>query len=139
MRQWGMGTGWVGGGVIPGPTDQLLEERYPDSEAGPVASCREAEWVVGVARTPGDHPAGPVGTTRGPSLSPPRECRLWANKARFKVLLLELSQNRGVSPEYVEKACRSPYFQNTVQKSALDFLGFPYFPAFSHKELIGLF
>ena len=31
----GMGTGWVAGWAIPVPTDLLLGERYPDSEAGP--------------------------------------------------------------------------------------------------------
>ena len=49
---WGMGTGWVWEGLYRVPT-QLLEERYPDSEAGPVRACRALEWVVWVARTPG--------------------------------------------------------------------------------------
>ena len=47
---WGMGLGLVGGGVYPVPS-QLLEERYPDSGAGPGRACRALEWVVWVART----------------------------------------------------------------------------------------
>ena len=44
-----------------------------------------------------------------------------------------------MSPENVNKAYHSPYFQNGSQKSALEFLRFPFLVAFSHKELIGLF
>ena len=85
-------------------------------------------------------PSGPGRSTLWPSLSPgPSECRLWANRARIDYILLKVSQNRIVSPEFVEKACHSPYSQNGSGKSALDFLGFPYSTAFSHKELMGHF
>ena len=60
-------------------------------------------------------------------------------KARFQVILLKVSQNPKVSPKYVEKACHSPCVQNGLQMSPLDFLGFSISPAFSHKELMGLF
>ena len=58
---------------------------------------------------------------------------------RNRVPTRNVSQNRGVSPESVEKACHAPCFQNAVQKSALDFLGIPFLRAFSHKELMGYF
>ena len=44
-----------------------------------------------------------------------------------------------MSPKSIQKACHSPYFQNGLQKSPLGILGFPFLPAFSHKELIGHF
>ena len=44
-----------------------------------------------------------------------------------------------MSPKYVKKAYVSPCFQNGLQKSPLDFLGFPVFTAFSHKELMAIF
>ena len=47
----GMGTRVGTGGAIPGTT-QLLEGGSITSEAGPVASCREAEWVGYGAGTP---------------------------------------------------------------------------------------
>ena len=82
------------------------------------------------------HPGKP-----GPGQSPCRGLP-WTSpskRARFHVISQKLSQNREVSAKYVEKACHSPYIQNGSQKSALDFLRFPLFPAFSHKELMGLF
>ena len=146
-------TGWVAGWAIPvhhPPTSQpaLLEE---DPRSRQRSGPRKAQGPgVGGLRGPdvpvfggGDGswrpPFGP-GRSPGPSLSPgPLKCRLWANKARFDDISWKLSQNRGVSPKYVEKASRSPYFQNEVQKSPLGFLGFPFPLAFSHKELMGLF
>ena len=59
--------------------------------------------------------------------------------ARFDVISQKLSQNRVVSAEYVEKACHSPCFQNRVKKSPLEILRFPFWDAFSHKELMGHF
>ena len=44
-----------------------------------------------------------------------------------------------MSTKYDEKACHSPYFQNTVQKSPLEILRFPFPVAFSRKELMGHF
>ena len=40
-----MGTRWVGGGVYRVPS-HVPARRSQDSEAGPVSSCRELEWVV---------------------------------------------------------------------------------------------
>ena len=37
-----------------------------------------------------------------------------------------------------DKAWHTPYFTFRVVKSALEFLGFPYIEAFSHKELMVL-
>ena len=59
--------------------------------------------------------------------------------ARFDLILLKLRQNGVVSPEYVEKACHSPCFQNGRVKSPLEILRFPFSRAFSHKELMGHF
>ena len=58
---------------------------------------------------------------------------------RNRVLAPNVKQNAGVSPKSVDKACHSPCFQNELQKSPLDFLGIPFLPAFSHKELMGHF
>ena len=137
---WVLGAGRVGTRVgYTGTPSQLLEERYPDQRSGPVASCREAEWWVWVARTPGAHPCGALSAHPWTSLAPPRECRLWANKARFELYFSKVSQNEQVSPEKCHEACHSPYFQNGPVKSPLQILRFPFWPAFSHKELIGLF
>ena len=63
----------------------------------------------------------------------------WLIGARFDLISVKFSQNDEVSPKSVEKASVSPYFQNGLQISPLDFLGFPFSPAFSCKELMGLF
>ena len=59
--------------------------------------------------------------------------------ARIDLIFYKVSQNREVSPVFIEKACHSPHFQNGVQKSPLEILRIPFRPAFSHKELMGLF
>ena len=59
--------------------------------------------------------------------------------ARFHHLFSKVSQNDEVSLKSVNKACHAPYLQNGLQKSPLEILRFPYFVAFSHKELMGLF
>ena len=139
----GMGAGWVYGRAIPGSTQPPRTYPLsgdPDSEAGP-GSPKGLEWVVRVAapqyvRTP---PFGP-GRPGQASLGAPRaDARSWPIKARFDLIFLEVSQNRGVSPKYPEKACHSPYSQNALGKSALGILGFPFSLAFSDKELMGLF
>ena len=63
----------------------------------------------------------------------------WPIRARFRSILLKVSQNGQVSPKITEKACHSPCFQNAVGKSTLEILRFRVFPAFSHKELMGHF
>ena len=93
---------------------------------------------------PGSRPthSSPVGF-RGPlrwsGPLPRANAASWPILARFDLILLNYSQNARVSPKYVNKACHSPYLQNGLQKSALQILRFPYFVAFSHKELMGLF
>ena len=84
-----------------------------------------------------DHPCGARSVAQAPSLSWTLKCRLWANKARFHLIFYKVSQNGGVSPVYVEKACHSPCFQNGCQSSPLGILRFPFRLAFSHKELMG--
>ena len=71
--------------------------------------------------------------------SPRANAVSWPITARIDYILLKLSQNREVSPKYDEKAYHSPYFQNGPQKSPLGILRFPFLPAFSCKELMGLF
>ena len=129
-----------GGGVYRVPSHAARGgSRY--SEAGPVGSCREPEWVVSGCSAP----VRPVTTPAGPgrpegSLSPPRaNAASGPIRARFSVISSKVSQNRIVSPKMWYKACHSPYFQNGCQKSALGFLRFPFLPAFSPKELMGLF
>ena len=92
----------------------------------------------GMGTAPGP-PCGPGRSPRCPPCPGPSYCRLLANKARFHDISWKLSENRGVSPKSVHKACHSPCSQNASVKSPLGFLGFPYSAAFSHKELMGHF
>ena len=116
-------------GVIPG-TQPAARGEVQDSEAGPVGPCRGPEWVVmGLGRTDAagrllDHPPGPVRSLWDPPCPGPSECRLLAIGARIDLILLKVSQNRQVSPEYPEKACHSPYIQKRLQKSPLEILRF---------------
>ena len=88
---------------------------------------------------PGTTPAGPVGSQDPPCTGTSQIAASWPIRARFHLIFYKVSQKAGVSPKYVEKACHSPCLQNGSQKSPLDFLGFPYSAAFSHKELSGHF
>ena len=87
--------------------------------------------------------AHPLPTLRARSAS--QEASLvggWAcglDLARIEVISCKVSQNGGVSPRNVGKACHAPYFQNRLGKSPLEILRFPYLAAFSHKELMGYF
>ena len=87
----------------------------------------------------GTHPCGarsvPCGSLPGTS----QNAASGPIKARFHDIFSKVSQNRVVSPKYIEKASHTPYFQNGLQKSALEILGFPISLAFSHKELMGHF
>ena len=109
-----MGTGWVGGGVYPVPS-QLLGEGPRTAKRAPEAP-QVLEWVVLGAGRPGSNQCSAAGRAPGttlrarsgtlqvPSLSQdPSECRLWAYRARFKDILLKVSQNGRVSPENLEK------------------------------------
>ena len=141
MGPWcGLGgyTGWV----LPRPTHPATRlraaRRTPGapSEAGPGRPCRGLKWVgCGVRGLQGVRRLGtaPETTLRARSVPPwgppclrTLGCRLRANTARFRSIFSKVSQNDEVSPKSVEKACRSPYFQNEAQKSPLEILGFPF-------------
>ena len=85
-------------------------------------------------------PFGPGRCTRAPPWYwDPLNAASWPIRARLTSILLNVSQNDEVSLKSVQKASHSPYSQNGLGKSALGFLRFPYFVAFSHTELMALF
>ena len=134
----GTGEGYTG-------TPSTLESGGQSQRSGPRKGL-QGPGVGGdcLQRPPGQvpTPAGPGRSPAVPSLVParaPRKCRLLANKPRYNLILLKVSQNSEVSTKYVNKACHSPYIQNGSQKSPLEILRFPILTAFSHKELMGLF
>ena len=146
-------TGWVPGRAIPGTgsTTQLprAEPQEPiPSGAGPGSPCQGLEWVG--YGWEGDPFACPS-TGAHPAPGPPTPA-LWAygarfavqdppcgQKARFHDISQKLRQNGQVSTKSVEKACHSPCLPKRVRKSPLEFLRFPFWPAFSPKELMGPF
>ena len=142
--QGGYGTRVGRGRAIPG-THRPRKEGPETAKRAPEAPARGLEWVVSGAGCVSlgvrllDHPAGPVGPPVAPPCPGPLEPRLLANKARIDLFYCKVSQNLRVSPKSSHKASHSPYFQNGLIKSPLDFLRFPVLPAFSHKELMGLF
>ena len=86
---------------------------------------------------PRTHPPGPVGPLQGPPwYGSGLSAASGPIRARIRVILLKVSQNGQVSPKSYEKASHSPYSQNGPRKSPLDFLGIPFWPAFSGKELM---
>ena len=138
---------WVPGGAIPGTTQpaRFARKEVLRQRSGPRRACRaRSGWSEGRVRPSCRNPPlrGPVGPMLGPPwflhLSPGNAAS-WPIKARLRVKLSKVSQNAEVSPKSVEKAYHSPYSQNRLQKSPLDFLRFPILQAFSHKELMGLF
>ena len=105
---------------------------------GPGTRKAEAWYREG----PTGYRPGPGGVVPGCSAHPgpyPSNPASWPIRARLRVLLAKLSQNRIVSPKSVDKAYHSPYFQNGLGMSPLGFLRFPFSLAFSHKELSGHF
>ena len=137
----GYGTGWVPGrgntGVYPAAKDVPVK-RSMDSGAGPGSPSRGLEWVVHAQR-----PSTSAPTLRARSCpcralpgAPRAKAASGPIGARFDLISVELSQNDEVSPKYPEKASHSPYFQNGLRMSPLDFLRFPFSPAFSGKELM---
>ena len=136
---------------IPGeyyPASTLLEEvpstaeRAPEAPVGGWSGWYWGPGVLGYGDGGGDGSCTPLRGTVSPpgaSLAGPSECRLTANRARFEVIFLKVSQNGQVSSKSAQKACHSPYFQKPVGKSALEIPRIPYFVAFSHKELMGHF
>ena len=149
--------GWVYRVGIPGwVTGWVYREGYTGTQpaargglqiqrSGPPEALQGLEWG-GIWR-PDARGALQVRTTpAGPGRSlwalPVRTLRFaasWPIKARFDLISLKVSQNHGVSPKYVKKASHSPYIQNGLGKSPLEFPRFPFMPAFSHKELMAPF
>ena len=146
VRVYGLGRvyGWGSRVGIPGeyyPATQLLEGEVHDSEAGPV---RPTGPGVGGHGARNARPATPPTPLRSGARSAgwlPSPCKAASGpiRARFHVKYTKVSQNAEVSPESVHKACHSPYLQNGLGISPLGFLRFPFWPAFSHKELLTLF
>ena len=113
----------------------------PDSEAGPGSPRGAGVGGLGLRNTPGPPTQPPTLRARSVPAGPP----WWLGglftasgpiRARFDLISQEVSQNGQVSPEKRKKACHSPYIQNGLEISPLDFLRFPFWPAFSHKELL---
>ena len=92
-----------------GPTDHVLEEQA-DSEAGPVGSCREPEWVVGAADVRLLEPTLRARSVTCSALPGSRTLLEQSNgranrqNLRKQSILLKVSQNHRVSPKYHEKA-----------------------------------
>ena len=140
MYPWGMGTGVGVGGVIPGTQPHCSRERSRTAKRAR-RPCRAGVVVLELG-TPGL--AGPPtpcgrGPLRCPATPPRANAASWPIKARFHDIYCKVSQKCIVSPKYHEKACHSPYLQNGLGKSPLEILRFLFWPAFSHKELMGLF
>ena len=148
-------SGWVYGWVY---REGYTGEYYPATARGQPQVQRSGprnppagrvEWVVPGAGTrvlgcsaAGRalyHPSGPVRHPGALPVQDPQNAASGPITARFSLKYCKVSQYRGVSPKYVEKASHAPYFQNGLQKSPLVILGFPFSPAFSPKELLGLF
>ena len=146
MRVHGAVRVGIQGGYTGGvPTDHAARKEGPTQRSGP----RKPPVGAGVGgvgpgcvratqtTTPG--PEGLPGPLRCLGTSPRANAASWPIRARIDLILHKVSQNARVSPKSVEKAYVSPYFQNGLKKSPLEKLGFPFSPAFSHKELMGLF
>ena len=137
---WGM-AGWVQGRVLPvhQPAARGGSRRQ---RSGPRRPCRgRSGWSSGAGRPV--PPFGPGRSTLWPSLhlleQVPHNAVQTASNRQNSVKVHTVSQNRRVSLKYVNKAYVSPCFQNGSQISPLDFLGFPFLVAFSHKELMVAF
>ena len=141
-------TGWVTRVGIPGvPSQHVLEEdpRSRTAKRAPEApSGGWSGWSCGVrtyrGRCRSHPPFGPGRSPLVPSLvGPSAFAASWPIRAELQSFLYKVSQNGRVSPEFAQKACHSPCFQNGLHMSPLDFLRFPFSPAFSCKELMGHF
>ena len=92
------------------------------------------------------HPGRPVTTPAGPGrclqplpVTSSSKAASQPIRARFHDISLKVSQKDEVSTEKCQKACHSPYSQNRLENSPLEFLRFPFSTAFSHKELMAFF
>ena len=142
----GPGGYWVGYGTGVGTgrgntgTPSTVLSGGDTSEAGP-GRLLQGAWSGWVSLQRPLCAQSPEPTLRARSVRPACPPWFWALlsgswpiRAELHLISCKVSQNRGVSPEYVEKAYHSPYFQKRSQKSPLGFLRFPFRPAFSHKE-----
>ena len=123
----GVAAGWVPGGwytgYYPSPTlpTRLLVLPGPNH-------CRTR-----YLRPPGHSRPG-LQALRTPRLPSTQICRPGPIRARFRVIYLKYSTKSGVSPKSGHEACHTPYIKNPVESHDLEFPGFPYSAAFSHKE-----
>ena len=104
----GIPGGYQGGlyrGVLP--SHPAARGAHPDSEAGPVGSCRGWSGVVRVGGRTGtagmlpDHPCGARSVPTGPPCLGPCFPASQPIGMRFDLISYKVSQNRGVSPKYV--------------------------------------
>ena len=140
-------TGWVHGGLYryPPSTHPAMHPVRPSSPHPPTPALKGFRgplrwWGLPSSSTLPRDPSAkhPETAKRAPEAAlqgwlewvvsgcaPGSRTRLRTNTARFDLISWKLSQNRGVSSVFVEKACHSPYSQNRVQKSPLEILRFP--------------
>ena len=137
-------TGGYWGGAIPGYYPAAAKRR-PRQRSGPRKpqgagvgglGCSAHGVVFGGGVGLLYHPSGPVGPCRPSLYRTPWNAASGPIRARFHLIFLKVSQNRGVSPKSTEKACHSPCLQNGLKNSPLEIPRFPISLAFSHKELM---
>ena len=137
-------TGWGGEGYTgyyPAARGDLRNQRSgprkPLQGAGVGGFLRSG--ALGDGGGSQDHPSGPVGH---PWYPPCPGTLIAASQPKGRELTsfpLKLVKTRKCHQKVVKRPVIVPILQNGSRKSPLDFLGFPYFTAFSHKELIGSF
>ena len=139
--------GWVVGRAIPGTTQpgpRLLEEQARQ-RSGPRKSHRGWSGWSGAADV-----LGPTLVRTRTLPHPLRPCRPPGPAPLGRVLLAGKGRDSDLNSIKLVKTAKChqkvsirpvivPIFQNGSGKSPLGFLRFPYWPAFSHKELLGLF
>ena len=129
-------------GAIPG-TQPHCSRSKPDSEAGPVAPARGAEWVVRCSGRTGGR-----GRSQVPPYGPGRPCwppctwdlgnaRLLAIGRDLTSYSIKLDKTTKCHQNMSKRPPLVPIFQNGSRKSPLGIPRFPYSQAFSHKELMG--
>ena len=107
------------------------------SRVGPTPSRTHPRYVRPACIRPPSVPEGPVRPLQG---LPCRRLGSSSKRARFHDIFLKVSQKRRKCHQKVlKRPVIVPVLQNGLQKSPLDFPGICFWPAFSHKELMGLF